>query len=158
MIELRVLCMRTEGVLPVVEQRAGKQAHVPHNEDWPSLCAANIGTWHRVLFTELLRQWESGSASMRRLRGSHESTDPDHVRLRPKHMPYQSAVHFAEVQRSEELRTALHAAITGIVSWSLDTDVDLCFPLRMNPPEINVSSIALSMVHGGKLRVWWWWW
>lgn len=73
-------CKYTEGVLPEVGQETGKRALMPHNDDWPSLCAANIGTWHRVLFVELLRHWENAATAMRRPKGSHESADPDHVR------------------------------------------------------------------------------
>ena len=73
-------CKSTEGVLPEVGQETGKRALMPHNDDWPSLCAANIGTWHRVLFVELLRHWENAATAMRRPKGSHVSADPDHVR------------------------------------------------------------------------------
>lgn len=72
---------RAEEVLPGVEQVAGKRAHIPTNDDWPSLCAANVGIWHRVLFTELLRQWEETAAAMRRLKGSRSRANPEQARL-----------------------------------------------------------------------------
>ena len=62
-----------------MEQGSAKTAHVPTNDDWPSLCAANVCIWHRVLFTELLRLWEETAATMRRPKGSRSRVDPQQV-------------------------------------------------------------------------------
>ena len=84
---LNVFCLclpghrRAEEVLPGVEQGPGKNAHVPPIADWPSLCAANVGIWHRVLFTELLRQWDQTAAAMRRPKGSRAHATPQQARL-----------------------------------------------------------------------------
>ena len=59
-----------------MQQGVGKMAHVPTHDAWPSLCAANVSIWHRVLFTELLRQWEETAATMRRHKGSRSPADP----------------------------------------------------------------------------------
>ena len=67
-------------VLPHVESASGKLAQRPTSEERPSLCPANISTWHGVLFSELLLQWDQTAAMLQQSKGSRKLLPPEQVR------------------------------------------------------------------------------